>query len=84
MRVQIAKTTRTIGTTIGTPWIGIEPWLRFWFMMLIAMAPSAPTAPSFMTIIENGLFQEEIEKIETIGKIPKTKLDKANNNWKLI
>jgi hypothetical protein len=30
------------------------------------------------------LFQEEIEKIKNIGKIPKTKLDRANNNWKLI
>lgn len=35
-------------------------------------------------INDNDLFKEEIEKIKIIGKIPKTKLDKANNNWKLI
>lgn len=36
------------------------------------------------SIIENNLFEEEIEKIKKIGKIPKTRLEKANNNWKLV
>lgn len=36
------------------------------------------------SITEYELFQEEIGKIKNIGSIPKTKLDKANNNWKLI
>ena len=36
------------------------------------------------SIFENNLFEEEIEKIKRIGKIPKTRLDKANNNWKLL
>jgi hypothetical protein len=36
------------------------------------------------SIIENNLFEEEIQKIKRIGKIPKTRLDKANNNWKLL
>jgi hypothetical protein len=36
------------------------------------------------SITEYELFHEEIEKIKNIGKIPKTKLDRANNNWKLI
>jgi hypothetical protein len=35
-------------------------------------------------INENALFEEEIKKIKFVGKIPKTKIDKANNNWKLI
>ncbi len=36
------------------------------------------------SINEYKLLQEEIEKIKDIGKIPKTKLDRANHNWKLI
>lgn len=36
------------------------------------------------SIIDNNLFEEEIEKIKKIGKIPKKRLDKANNNWKLL
>lgn len=35
-------------------------------------------------IIKHELFQEEIEKIKNIGKIPKTRMNNANNNWKLI
>ncbi|WP_066223716.1 hypothetical protein [Formosa haliotis] len=35
--------------------------------------------------IENyDLFHDEINKIKEIGWIPKTKLQKANNNWKLL
>lgn len=30
------------------------------------------------------LFQEEIQKIKQLGKIPKNRLDNANKNWKLI
>lgn len=30
------------------------------------------------------LFQDEIQKIKALGKIPKTRLDIANRNWKLI
>lgn len=30
------------------------------------------------------LFQDEIIKIKTIGWLPKTKLNRANNNWKLL
>lgn len=37
---------------------------------------------SSITAIE--LFQEEIDKIKNIGSIPKAKLNRANNNWKLI
>lgn len=36
------------------------------------------------SINEYGLFQEEIEKIKKIGKVSKTRLDRANQNWKLI
>lgn len=36
------------------------------------------------SITEYELFEEEIAKIKNIGKIPKTKLNRANNNWKLI
>lgn len=36
------------------------------------------------SINENELFADEIEKIKSIGKIPKTRLERANNNWKLI
>lgn len=36
------------------------------------------------SITEYELFQEEIKKIKSIGKIPKTKISRANNNWKLI
>lgn len=30
------------------------------------------------------LFQEEIQKITALGKIPKNRLNNANKNWKLI
>ncbi|MDV3662675.1 hypothetical protein CMU51_01205 [Elizabethkingia anophelis] len=30
------------------------------------------------------LFQEEIEKIRSLGIIPKSRLDYANKNWKLV
>lgn len=36
------------------------------------------------SIAQFELFQEEIEKIKKIGRIPKTRLNKANNNWRLI
>lgn len=36
------------------------------------------------SIYEKKLFEEEIEKIKKTGKIPKSRLDKANNNWKLL
>jgi len=36
------------------------------------------------SINEEELFVEEIEKIKTIGWMPKSKIEKANNNWKLI
>lgn len=36
------------------------------------------------SITEYELFQEEIDKIKNIGGIPKTKFNRANNNWKLI
>ncbi|AQX10874.1 hypothetical protein [Elizabethkingia meningoseptica] len=36
------------------------------------------------TINEAELFQDEINKIKLIGWIPKTQLERANNNWKLL
>ena len=36
------------------------------------------------SITEYELFKEEIDKIKNIGSIPKAKLNRANNNWKLI
>ena len=36
------------------------------------------------SINKDDLFPEEIEKIKAIGRIPKTQLEKANKNWKLI
>ncbi|WP_313578877.1 hypothetical protein [Chishuiella sp.] len=36
------------------------------------------------SINKEELFQDEIEKIKSIGWLPKTKLNKANNNWKLL
>ena len=36
------------------------------------------------SINKDELFQDEINKIKSIGWIPKTKLDIANNNWKLL
>lgn len=36
------------------------------------------------SIDENELFNEEIEKITAIGRIPKIRLERANKNWKLI
>lgn len=35
-------------------------------------------------INEAELFQDEINKIKLIGWIPKTQLERANNNWKLL
>ncbi|WP_261511584.1 hypothetical protein [Chryseobacterium paludis] len=31
-----------------------------------------------------GLFQDEVQKIKALGKIPKNRLNNANKNWKLI
>jgi dimeric dUTPase (all-alpha-NTP-PPase superfamily) len=36
------------------------------------------------SINEFELFQEEIQKIRSFGIIPRTRLQSANNNWKLI
>lgn len=36
------------------------------------------------SITDYELFQEEIDKIKSIGKISKTTISSANNNWKLI
>lgn len=36
------------------------------------------------SIKNDELFQDEINKIDTIGWIPKITLEKANNNWKLL
>lgn len=36
------------------------------------------------SIKKDELFQDEINKIKSIGWIPKSKLEKANNNWKLL
>lgn len=36
------------------------------------------------SIKKDELFQDEIEKIKSIGWLPKAKLEKANNNWKLL
>lgn len=36
------------------------------------------------TIIEKKLFQYEIDKIKSFGKISKSVLDKGNKNWALI
>ena len=36
------------------------------------------------SIKKDDLFQDEIDKIKSIGWLPKTKLKKANNNWKLL
>jgi hypothetical protein len=33
---------------------------------------------------KDEIFQDEIKKIKAVGWIPKTKLEKANNNWKLL
>ncbi len=36
------------------------------------------------SINKHELFQEEISRIKSIGWLPKNKLEKANNNWKLL
>lgn len=36
------------------------------------------------SIQSDDLFQDEINLLKKIGWIPKTKLEKANNNWKLL
>jgi hypothetical protein len=36
------------------------------------------------SIKKDDLFQDEIKKIKSLGRIPKFKLDRANKNWKLL
>lgn len=36
------------------------------------------------SIKDAELFEEEMERIQNIGRIPKKRLEKANNNWRLI